>query len=289
MRIFVAGLASFRRTFKLNLRLPRRRFVAIAACHRAMCATERKRRFGVVESVHVRPGPRVVAGLAAKHRAVRPSALHASLELALVWINVACGARAVGKMKWKDLVLTACNAHPVAFGARHGHVSTRQWVLCLPVLHNRESRSMKVDHSVTLLAAIFVGLRCKLSVVRVLVAIEASRELHFINRVFARRNVALRAFHFGVHTLQRIFRRFMLGHPEKRRLPVIHRVAFRAFTFLGARGKLAAVWIRFVTVRALLERQRFLEIPADVARDAADRRVLSQERILCLRVIELEG
>lgn len=74
---------------------------------------------------------------------------------------------------------------------------------------------MEIGYRVTWFAAIFVRLGCKLSVVFVLMTIQASCKFHFVNRVFTRRNMAFGAFNPGVHAFQRIFRRGMLPDPER--------------------------------------------------------------------------
>ena len=64
---------------------------------------------------------------------------------------------------------------------------------------------MEISDGVTLFAAIFEGLGGKLIVVSILVAIETGGELHFINGVFAGRNVTFGALDFHVQAFERIF------------------------------------------------------------------------------------
>ena len=87
--------------------------------------------------------------------------------------------------------------------------------------------------------------------------------------------MALRAFDFDVHFLQRVFRGGMLLHAEERGLPAVHCMAFRAFAFFLALGKLTAVRIGFVAVHALRKSERLFEIAADMASRTSDGGVLS--------------
>ena len=100
--------------------------------------------------------------------------------------------------------------------------------------------------------------------------------------------MALAAFHLGVLAVEGIPRCGMLLDPEERWFPPFHRVTFRALTLLGARLKLALVGV-LVAVHAVRKRKRFFEIAIDVARRAADRRMLSHQRILRLGVVKIES
>lgn len=86
--------------------------------------------------------------------------------------------------------------------------------------------------------------------------------------------------------LKRVRARRMFLDSELGRLESVDGVAVRAFTSVGALGELAAVWIGPVAVRALIESHRFLEIALSMALHALDLGMLSQQRILRLRVIE---
>lgn len=65
MRVLVTILTNLRRSLELDLRAPRWRLVAITALHDTMCTQQWKLCLRVVESSDVRPGPRVMACLAA--------------------------------------------------------------------------------------------------------------------------------------------------------------------------------------------------------------------------------
>ena len=73
---------------------------------------------------------------------------------------------------------------------------------------------MEIDDGVAGFAAIVIRSGGKLIVVRILVAIVAGFKFDFVDGVFARGNMALGAFHFYVHSLERIARRVVLFHAE---------------------------------------------------------------------------
>jgi len=75
--------------------------------------------------------------------------------------------------------------------------------------------AVKVGHGVAGFASVLVRSGRKLSIVCVLVAILARRELHFVHGLLAGGNVTLVAFHFCVHSLQGILRRGVLLDPEQ--------------------------------------------------------------------------
>lgn len=215
MHILVAGLTRLGRTFELNLSLPGKRFMTSAASNGTVRPLQRKFSLVVVEAVHVRPGARAVAGFAAKRRSVRPAPLHPVLELSVMRIDVARGARAVRKSKGKDLVPPAREANLVAVRAGDRHVAAHKRIGRLLVTRDRERRAVKIGNGMAWLALILVRLRGKLPIVGIFVAIHARRKLHLVNRLLARRNVALRALHGDVHPLQRVFRSRVFLHAEK--------------------------------------------------------------------------
>jgi len=99
--------------------------------------------------------------------------------------------------------------------------------------------------------------------------------------------VAFRASNSRVFARQWIGRRDMRLHVEERRLPSVHVVATRAFAFVRPRGELARVRVGLVTVCALFEGNRLFEISSRVATQAVHLRMLSEQRIFRLRVVEL--
>jgi len=100
--------------------------------------------------------------------------------------------------------------------------------------------------------------------------------------------VALLAFHSDVLALERIVGRVVFLDAEERRLPAIDVVTLRAFTFFGPGIKLALVRIGFVTVVAICERQRLLEVPVEMAFRTANSGVFPKKGIFGFGVIKRE-
>lgn len=92
--------------------------------------------------------------------------------------------------------------------------------------------------------------------------------------------MTFRAGHLGVAPLQRIRSNCVRFHIERGRLPAIDGVTRRALAFVGSAGKLATVRV-FMAIRAFRECQWFLEISTDMALEAIQFSVLSQQRELC--------
>ncbi len=88
--------------------------------------------------------------------------------------------------------------------------------------------------------------------------------------------MALRAFQESVPALQRIRARRMFFDAELGWLESVNGVAGRAFTAVGALGKLATVRIRPMAIRALVEGNSFLEIALSVALHAFNLGMLSE-------------
>jgi len=169
----------------------------------------------MVEPIYVRPRTRAMARLAAKHAAIRPAPLHAPLEFAPVRIRMARRATTVREPEGKNFVPPARGACLVAFRACDRHVRARQRILRVLMLRDRKRRSVEINHRVALLAPIFIRLRSELPIVRVLVAIQARREFHLVDRLFPGRNVTLGALHLDVHSFEGIFRCRMFLYSEK--------------------------------------------------------------------------
>ena len=188
--------------------------MAIAARHGTVSAYQRELCFGMIEAVDVCPGLYVVAGLAAEGRAIGAFAGHAVVELALVRILMASRACAVFKMEGKDFVDAAASPNFMAIGARDRDMGASQGEARGFVLGDCECRAMEIDHGMTRFAAIVVRSGGKLIVVRILVAIGASFKFNFVDGVFARGSVALRAFHLDVFAFERVAGRVVFFYAE---------------------------------------------------------------------------
>lgn len=119
------------------------------------------------------------------------------------------------------------------------------------MLGDGEGRAVEIHNCVAVFASVLVRRGGKLPVMRVFVTIRTGREFHFVNGVFASREMALPTFNRNVFSPQGIARCIVLLDAEERRLPAFHRVAFRAFALLRPRCKLALVWIRLMAIRAI--------------------------------------
>jgi len=101
-------------------------------------------------------------------------------------ICVACRAGLVRKPERQNVLAAMRDSRLMALIARHGEVRTRKRELGLLMLRDGEERPMKVAHGMARLAAIVVWRAGELTIVRILVAIRAARELHLVDRLAAR-------------------------------------------------------------------------------------------------------
>ena len=197
----VASFACRGGPFELNLLFSWQRFVTIATSNCPVRPDERKLRLRVVEPVYIGPGFRAVTRLAAKWNPIGAFALHAVVELAVMWIGVASRASLVREVERQNLVCSMRRAHLMAFAARYGHMRPRKRKFRVSMFGDGEERAVEVRHGMAILAAILVRSPCKLSVVSVLVAITAIRELNLVDRLLAGGKMAFRAFHFCMFSL----------------------------------------------------------------------------------------
>jgi len=169
----------------------------------------------VIKAVDVVPRLRAVARFTTKRGAVGALPRHFLFELAFVRIFVARRAPAVVEFERKDLVGSASESGFVAIGTRHSRMGAGQREPRVTVLGDSIGRAVPIDDRVAVFAPVLVRCGGKLIVMRVLVAVRAQLELHFVDGVFTGRNMAFRAIYFGVFALQRVFRGVMLFHAEQ--------------------------------------------------------------------------
>jgi len=200
--------------------------MTFVTCDRAVSTDQSKFRFRMVEAANVDPGACAVARFAAQRRAICAFLRHALLEFSLVNIFVAGGAGAVGKMERQNLVRSSAQARFVAIRASHGHVRPGEHEAGVLVLCNRERGAMKVLHGVAILATILVGSGGKLLVMRILVAIRAGCELHFVDRIFAGGSVTFVTSYCRMFSFQRIVRSGVFLDAKLRWLPTVDGMAF---------------------------------------------------------------
>lgn len=183
--VFVAVLTDLRRAFELHFFRTRRYLVTIAALHRTMRTEKRKLRFRMVEPADVRPGSCVVASLTAERRAIGATLRHAILEFAMMRVLVACGAGHILEDKRQDSVRTARGSYFVAIRARHGCVSLGQSETGVAMFGDGKGRAVKILNRMATLTLVLIRLGQELTVMGILVAVQACRKLHLVNRVFA--------------------------------------------------------------------------------------------------------
>lgn len=188
--------------------------MAVTAGNRAVGAYQGKLGLRVVETVDVCPRASVMAGLTAEGCAIGAFTSHALVELALMRIFVTGSAGAIFKMEWEYLVGAAGGALFMTIGTRDSDVSAHQGKSGGLVLGDRKSRAMEIDDGVTRLAMIVIGSDGKLIVVGILMTIAAGFKFDLVESVFSGRDMALGAFHFYVHALQRIAGGIVLFYAE---------------------------------------------------------------------------
>jgi len=235
----------------------------------------------MIESVDVAPGFHTVTGFAAEWGAVGSFACHLLIELLLMGVLMASHATPAFKMERQDFVSTPTQANLVAIRARNCRVRSLKREPRIAVLRNREARTMPILDGVAILAAVVVGRRSKLMVVRILVAIQAGRQLHLVDSVFARRNMAFCALHLGVLATQRILRSVVFLDAKQRRFPTINGVTLGALSLFGPAIELSFMWVRSVAILATGKRNLFLEIVFEMASRASHLRMFAKERIFC--------
>ncbi len=152
--------------------------------------------------------------------------------------------------------------------------------------HQRHRRLLETAAVMALLATVPPWLARKLSLVHILMTINATRKLHPVQRLLACRLVARFALHIRMRHHQRKSRLRMIGHLVRRRLEAVHRVTALALATISALGKLSTVRIRLMAISAKCMRYRTLEISRFVARQATHFAMLAQQRVLRLRVIK---
>lgn len=227
-----------------------------------------------------------MAGLAPGGGSVAPRLLHALFEFPMMRISMTTGACQV-----LPVIHSGCRLQflrfLVALCTRHRSMSAGKHEPGLLVLRQREGRRLVTIQVVTPFASVEIGRARKLAGVPVGMAVRAASKLDCEQRFPALRDMALCTFQLGMPTLQRIRRRRVVLHRERRRLPSVDRMATRAFPAIGPVRELASMGIGLVTVHALRKHQGLFEITVRMALDASDSRMFTQQREFGLRVIEL--
>lgn len=119
-------------------------------------------------------------------------------------IVVTRGTTHVGEMERQDFIRPASGAHFMTIGARHSPMCAGQRKPRVAMLGDGEGRAVEIHNCVAVFASVLVRRSGKLAVMRVFVTIRTGREFHFVNSVFASREMALPTFNRNVLASQRI-------------------------------------------------------------------------------------
>lgn len=152
----------------------------------------------MIEATDLSPGLDVVASFAAQRASIRAPSCHLVAEFSLVRVRVAGGTAPILKVERQNLVRSPAQPNLVAIGAGNCRMRSLQREPRVAMLCNRIAGAMPIPDVVAVFAAILVARRGKLTVVRILMAIQTGSELHLVNRVFPGRSMALRTLHLDV-------------------------------------------------------------------------------------------
>lgn len=142
-----------------------------------------------------------MAGFAASSGAVGTRLQHPLFELALVRVGVATGATQALPVVDRSRLGLELRRFLVAVGARHRDVPPGKNEFCLFVPRQSKCRRLVGLHVVTAGACVEIRCPCKLRRVLVCVAVRATLELYFEQRVLTLGNMALFALQPRVPTL----------------------------------------------------------------------------------------
>ena len=157
------------------------------------------------------------------------------------------------------------------------------------VLGERERRRLKGVHRMATLAVVQPRRGGELAGMFVLVAVSAQPKLDFVLCRNTLGDMALGAFDLGVLSRERVIAGAVILHAKGGGLPGVHGVAGLALATVFALGKLTAVRIRPVAIRAELVGNGGLEVATAMAGLAKHGLVLSPQREVGLVMIELRA
>ena len=207
MNIRVACFALRRCSFEIDVDEPDawiRRFMASDTFRGRMSALQSKPRLGVVEPRELFPRLGRMAGLAPERLSIRSCLPHRANESPLVGVGVTtCASQVSPVVNHRRLRLEVHRfLMSIAAGNRQMTPTQPKWRFVVPA--QAECGWQKALQTMAALTGIEVRCGGKLSGVLVPVAVRAALELHLVERVFALRNMTLRALQRGMLALQRI-------------------------------------------------------------------------------------
>ena len=227
-----------------------------------------------------------MAGFATGGLAGLVARLHPLFELAMVDVFVAACATELREVVEHNRV-GRCRL--VAVVAGHGDVAAIEWEVALFVHFDVVVRHLPLVAVVALLAAVAPRVGSELSLVLILVAIQAGCKLHLVFRVLAAGTgglVAIRTLQVGVRRNERVLGLGVIRSRECGWAPALHGVAAFATTLVRALRELSPMLI-LVAIGTRLESNLGFEIAALVAVNARYLPVLSNQWVVGLGVIEL--
>lgn len=287
--VLVTVFTLFWRSLEINageLGLKVSGFVAVDAGNGAMRARQREVCLRVIEARQLRPGFVGVTSLAS-HRLAVNQALHALAKLPVVRVLVTARAGHVLEVV-RHLRLALGGGLSLRFVtllASHRQVRSGQYEPGLLVPRQPKRGGLVAVERVTLLAPVQIRRGRELRLVFVFVAVEAATEFDLVKRLFAARDMALRALQGGVLALQGIGGSRMLLQTEHCRLESFHAMTGGAFLAAHAFCELSLMLI-VVAIHTLPKSERLLEIALAMAGDAFHLLVFPQQRILGLGMIK---
>lgn len=238
---------------------------------------------GMVELGQILPFGGRVAGQAAQWFSVCIQPRRSFCELAFVNILVATGAGERTEVIKSNL---GTGDRLVAVDAGHSLVAASQREAGLLVHGKGVVGGIEGDTGVAFFAAVAPWISCKLTLMLILMAINAQRKLDFVAGFLAGGNMAIGALHLGVRRHQREPGFSVIRRRKRGWRPTIHLVATFAPASVRTLLKLAAVRVRSVAIRAIGKGNGNLEVRALVAGKARHISMFAKQRKRRLRVIE---
>ena len=179
-------------------------FVTFFALHFRVSTDQREGSFGMIEARQVGPGLHVMARFASFCGAVLSSLGHLLIEFAAMRILVASRAIEVSEMIRHGFCILSLAAGPVTFSTSHGQMSPGKRIAALLMLRNGVGGWTKSSYRVALFAPIFVGSRCELTLMCIVMAVHAFRVSNLVAGRCTGRHVAFVACNARVLAFQRI-------------------------------------------------------------------------------------
>lgn len=238
------------------------RLVALLTLHRAVRPFQRKICGGMIKPLQFAPRLRSMASPATYSTSIRKQCHHPGGKLTFVRIFVTGGTSPLLEDVLGRPPCPESRRLAVTVGTDDGHVCSLQGKARRGMVRKRKCRRLESLLGMTGFATVIEGSAPELASVDIFVARETGHVRKNINNHLGSLEVALGARDFHMSSLQWKMRLCVLGDAEGRRFEAADLVTCRAIPTIGPRGKLTAMWVFLVTVCAVCERHRLLEIAA---------------------------